>query len=263
MALALGLMSGTSCDGVSAALVEFSGRRFRVLAFQTSRYPASLQRLLHRSRELTTPGIAQLHVLLGALLASSAAGLLRRARVRPSGVAVIGSHGHTVYHGPQGSIPCTLQLGDPQVIAERTGVPVIADFRPRDVAAGGQGAPLVPAFDEHFFGRGQPVALQNLGGIGNVTLVGQGISTVAFDTGPGNCLIDLASRRITRGRHAYDPDGRLARQGRVDQAALRKLMRHPYLRQRPPKSTGPELFNESLIQRVWGRRWTSRLPPIS
>lgn len=258
MSLALGLMSGTSCDGVSAALAEFSGRRFQVRAFRTDPYPASVQRLLRRAPELTTPQVAQLHVLLGSLLASSATALLRSARTSAARVTVIGSHGHTVYHGPDDLIPCTLQLGDPHVIAERVGAPVVADFRPRDVAAGGQGAPLVPFFDEYFFGSGTPKALQNIGGIGNVTIVGNGLTTVAFDTGPGNCLIDLVARRLTRGRHAFDPDGRLAAQGRVDEAALRKLMSHPYLRRRPPKSTGLEVFNELLIQRVWGRRWTTR-----
>lgn len=255
MPLAVGLMSGTSCDGVSAALAEFSGRRFQVRAFRTDPYPAPVRRLLHRATELTTPQLAQLNVLLGALFAASADALLTRARVDRTEVAVIGSHGHTVYHGPADPIPCTLQLGDPHVIAERTTIPVIADFRSRDVAAGGQGAPLVPFFDEHFFGQGAPKALQNIGGIGNVTVVGRGIAPLAFDTGPGNCLIDLVARRITAGRQSFDSGGGLARRGRVDEAALRTLLAHPYFYKRPPKSTGPEVFNESLLVQVWGRRW--------
>ena len=255
MALALGLMSGTSCDGVSAALVAFERRTFRLIASRTSPYPAPVSALLHRARELTTPRLAQVNILLGELLASAAITLLRLSRVPRREVAVIGSHGHTVYHGPTDPIPCTLQLGEPAVIAERTGLPVIADFRMRDLAAGGQGAPLVPFFDHYFFGRGAPRALQNLGGIANVTVVGRRLTPLAFDTGPGNCLIDAVARRISQGRLRFDPQGRLAKRGRVDQAAITRLLAHPYFRLIPPKSTGPELFNDALLADALGARW--------
>jgi len=160
MTLALGLMSGTSCDGASAALVDFRGRRFRLRAFRTVPYPAPVTALLHLAHDLTTAGISQLNILLGELLASAAFVLLRQARVPRRDVAVIGSHGHTVHHGPDEPIPSTLQLGEPAVIAERTGIPVVADFRMRDLAAGGQAAPLIPFFDDYFFGGGRPRALR-------------------------------------------------------------------------------------------------------
>jgi len=255
MALALGLMSGTSCDGVSAALVEFRGRRFRLLGSKTFPYPPPVPQVLHRAGELSTRGVAQLHALLGELLALAALRLLRQARMPPKTVAVIGSHGHTVYHGPSDPIPCTLQLGDPSIIAERTGRPVVADFRTRDVAAGGQGAPLVPYFDDEFFGGGPPRALQNIGGIANVTVVGRGRKPLAFDTGPGNGLIDTVVRRASGGRRAFDAGGKRAARGRIDEAAVRRMWAHPYFRRRPPKSTGRELFNDRFLTDAFGRRW--------
>ena len=258
MNLALGLMSGTSCDGVSAALAAFHRRTFRLLAHRTFPYPAPIAALLHRSAEWSTQGVAQLHALLGELLAYAALTLLRQSRVAPQHVAVIGSHGHTVYHGPSDPIPCTLQLGDPSIIAERTGRPVVADFRTRDVAAGGQGAPLVSCFDDAFFGGGQARALQNIGGIANVTIVGRGLTPLAFDTGPGNCLMDAVMRRISRGRQPYDAGGRRALSGRVDPAAVRRLWAHPYFRRRPPKSTGRDVFNEALLTDALGPRWWTR-----
>ena len=258
MPLAIGLMSGTSCDGVSAALVEFHHRTFRVAAFRTDPYPAPVRALLQRAGEWTTPQLAQVNILLGELLADSALKVLRTGRVPRQRVAVVGSHGHTVHHGPHERIPCTLQLGDPSLIAERTGLPVVADFRMRDLAVGGEGAPLVPFFDQHFFGQGAARALQNIGGIANVAIVGRRVVPMAFDTGPGNGLIDAAARRLSRGRYAFDPQGRMARQGRVDEAALKRLLAHPYFRRPPPKSTGPELFNESLLAEAFGRRWWRR-----
>ena len=258
MALALGLMSGTSCDGISAALAAFERRSFRLVAYRTVPYPKPLSDLLRRARELTVPGASQVNILLGELFSVAALRLLRASRIPAREVSVIGSHGHTVYHGPIDPIPSTLQLGEPAIIAQRTGLPVVADFRMRDVAAGGQGAPLVPFFDQYFFGHGAPRALQNIGGIANVTLVGKRIAPLAFDTGPGNCLIDAAARRISRGRCAFDSDGHLAAQGRIDYAMIRRLWAHPFFRRRPPKSTGPETFSEALITDVFGVNWLRR-----
>src|SRR5207244_3164497 len=131
-----------------------------------------------------------------------------------------GSHGQTVWHGPEESPPNTLQLAEPTVIAERTRLPVVADFRPRDIAAGGQGAPLMPAFDEFLFARGPLRAVQNVGGIANVTFVGGGKVRAGFDTGPGNCLMDLAVRIATGGRQAMDRNGKLAARGQIDYQRL-------------------------------------------
>lgn len=258
MTLALGLMSGTSCDGISAALVSFQGKHLRVLAEQTSTYPERLVRQLRRGPALTARELSALNMELGTLFAASALRLLRSAKVPARRVEVIGSHGHTVYHGPADPIPSTLQIGSPAVIAQRTGIAVVADFRPRDIAAGGEGAPLVPAFDEAFFGGGPIRGLQNIGGIANVTVVGRGLRTLAFDTGPGNCLIDLAVRRASSGRLRYDANGHLALRGRIDHRAVERLWRHPYFRRSPPKSTGPELFNDALLRQVAGRRLARR-----
>lgn len=252
--LAVGLMSGTSCDGISAALVRFQGRTLRIVAERTSPYPEPLSRRLRQGAHLVARELSSLNMELGERFARTALHLLRRAKVAPCAVAVLGSHGHTIYHGPGDPIPSTLQIGEPAVIAQRTGIPVVADFRPRDLAAGGEGAPLVPYFDEVFFGGGAIRALLNLGGIANVTVVGRGVRALAFDTGPGNCLIDLAARCATQGRARYDARGRLARRGRIDHRALERLWRHPYFRRRAPKSTGLELFNEALLRQTFGSR---------
>lgn len=252
--LAIGLMSGTSCDGISAVLARFQGRRIHLVAERTTPYSAKLSRTLRRGATLTIPELSALHMALGEEFAKAALRLLRAARVSAHRVAVIGSHGHTIYHGPRDAVPSSLQLGSPAVIAQRTGIPVVADFRAADLAAGGEGAPLVPYFDERFFGGGPPRALQNIGGIANVTVVGRELTPLAFDTGPGNCLIDLIARRATRGRAAYDAHGHLALRGRIDHRAVAQLWRHPYFRQPPPKSTGRELFNERLLADVFGSR---------
>ena len=254
MPLAIGLMSGTSCDGISAALVRFHGRTLRIIAEQTRPYPERIVRLLLRGPGLPARELSALNMELGEQFARAARALLRSARVSPRRVEVIGSHGHTVYHGPGDAVPSTLQIGEPAVIAQRTGIPVVADFRPRDIATGGEGAPLVPYFDQVFFGGGKVRALLNLGGIANVTVIGRAIRPTAFDTGPGNCLIDMAARRASRGRLRYDPHGHLARQGRIDHRAVERLWRHPYFRRNPPKSTGRERFNETLLRDVFGRR---------
>ncbi len=252
--LALGLMSGTSCDGISAALVRIQGRSVRVLAHRTTAYPARIARLLARSASLKTPELSALNVTLGERFAHAARVLLRAARCSSARITVIGSHGHTVYHGPRDPVPSTLQLGEPSVIAHRTGIPVVADFRPHDLAAGGEGAPLVPYFDEAVFGGGPVRALQNIGGIANVTVVGRGLRPIAFDPGPGNCLIDLLARRASRGALSYDRHGHFALRGRIDHRVIARLWRHPYFRIAPPKSTGRELFNDTLLREIFGGR---------
>lgn len=225
---ALGLMSGTSADGISAAVVE-TGPPLRVLEYRTT--PLPRERIL-ALRDASTREICEANFWIGELFTRAA----KRMRTRYD---VIGSHGQTVYHVPRSS---TLQLGEPSVIAERTGVTVVADFRPRDIAAGGEGAPLVPYFDRYVFGRKRERALLNIGGIANVTFLGSGI---AFDTGPGNCLIDEAVRRMGRG--TFDRGGKIAASGRIDEAMLNRWMRHPYFSKRPPKSTGRETFSWDFV----------------
>ena len=270
MTLALGLMSGTSADGVSLALASFQGRKIKVLANRTYPYPSALRKTLLGAGNLKTPEISRLNVTLGKCFADCAAHFIKESRQKPSRIAVVGSHGHTVWHAPSPyPLPSgervnkaaslwngvrdghTLQIGEPSFIAERTGIPVVADFRARDLAAGGEGAPLIPYFDDYFFGGGPLRALQNIGGIGNVTLVGKSVKQVtAFDTGPGNCLMDWAAQKITKGRLQYDRGGKIAARGSVHAKIAVEMSRHPYFLKRPPKSTGRELFNETFIPRA-------------
>ncbi len=246
--LALGLMSGTSADGCSAVLAAFNKKFYRVLEYKTYSYPLALSIRVLRAAELSVPSLSSLNFELGNLHARFVQDLLKRRKISASRISVIGSHGQTVYHGPSDPFPSTLQIGEPSLIAERTGVTVVADFRPRDLAAGGQGAPLIPYFDQYFFGSGPVRAMQNIGGISNVCVVGKGIgSPIAFDNGPGNCLMDWAVRKIFRGRLGYDANGALARKGVVDLKSVQLLARHPYFSKRPPKSTGREIFNESFV----------------
>ena len=253
-------------DGVDAALVELRGPaqqpRLRLLAFVSNPYPQAVrERLLHvATGEPTTAGaISQLNFLLGELFAEAALRACRRAGISPGRLAVIGSHGQTIYH--QGartleagrSVSSTLQIAEPAVIAERTGVPVVADFRTADMAAGGQGAPLVPMVDYLLLrdDREGRVAL-NIGGIANITLIpadARPAQVFGFDTGPGNMVIDALVRHFTRGKKAYDAGGGLAARGRVIEPLLATLLRLPFFRQRPPKSAGREQFGAEYVRR--------------
>ena len=258
----IGLMSGTSLDGVDAALVDVEGSgpddvRIRVVHSLTVPYDDERRRLSH---EAIVAGSAEalcgLHAELGEWLAEAALAVCAAAGVDIATVDAIGSHGQTVWHRPpaEGRRGATLQLGDAATIAERTGRPVVSDFRTRDVAAGGQGAPLVPWTDQLLFAvPDRTRALQNLGGIGNVTRVpprGSAEPVFAFDTGPANALIDAAVEIATGGRHRFDRDGRLAARGRVDEALLADLLRHPYFHAEPPKSTGREEFGRPFVERL-------------
>lgn len=241
-------MSGTSCDGVSLALCRFEKRRFKILKYKTVSYPKPLAQKLQRALSLKTAQLSELNMELGHFFADAAVRFLRQTKTA-SQVAVIGSHGHTVYHGPEDKTPNTFQLGEASVIAEKTGIPVVSDFRPRDIAAGGEGAPLVPFFDQYFFARGKSAALQNIGGISNVTFIDSKGKILAFDNGPGNCLMDLTVQKFTRGKKDYDSGGNLAKRGWIKHAALTQMALHPYFLRRPPKSTGRELFNEAFVEK--------------
>ncbi len=238
--IALGLMAGTSADGVSVAAVRVGDRRVEPLAFRTFPYPRALRERVLAARDAKAPELSELHADLGRFFAKAARTVIGKGRVD-----VIGSHGQTVWHEPARH---TLQLGEASTIAEVTGVTTVCDFRSADIAAGGQGAPLVPYFDWFLWG-GKPVVLLNIGGIANVTAPGRSLrDTLGFDTGPGNCLIDEAMR-IAFGRE-YDAGGRVAARGKIDPGLLRRF-EHPYFAKRPPKSTGRELFGrEFLLERA-------------
>lgn len=253
MTLALGLMSGTSGDGVSAALVSFKNRSFKLLGFQTFPYPSSVRKKILSSVLLKTPEISSLNFELGRYFADATLKLIHKARVPIKKIAVIGSHGQTLYHGPHDAIPSTFQIGEAAVIAEKTGIPVVSDFRPQDIALGGEGAPLIPFFDFYFYGKGPLRAFQNIGGIANVTVVGKNFRPIAFDTGPGNCLMDEAVRLITKGKYSYDPSGKFASLGKVQMKWADSMMKHPYFRRRPPKSMGREEFGAGFLHRYLGR----------
>ena len=250
-----GLMSGTSLDGISAAVARFSyaeetGYRVELLGFHVHAYTSEQrERMLAAMREGTAREYCRLAVDFGGWLADAAVAVLAEAGVSRRDVRAIGSHGQTIWHEPGHS---TWQLDAPAVIAERTGLPVVSDFRVRDVAAGGQGAPLAPMADALLFAGGEWRALQNIGGIGNVTVVppdGTLASVRAFDTGPGVGVLDAVVRTVDPSLR-YDVDGRIAARGRVLQPVVDQLLAEPYFRAEPPKSTGRELFDPAYVQRL-------------
>jgi anhydro-N-acetylmuramic acid kinase len=259
----VGLMSGTSGDGVDAALVDIvrrkSGLRVKMVAFHPLPYPRSLQqRILNASVSGTVSEVCHLNALLGEWFANAALGVIRAAKLQPEDIDLIGSHGQTVHHLPHGirdtgigTIRSTLQIAEPAVIVERTGITTVADFRPRDLAAGGQGAPLTPGVHALLFRHPRRARLiVNLGGISNVTYLPQGSGVegiVAFDTGPANMVLDGLMSRKTNARLSMDRDGRLSVRGQVDGRLLAKLLAHPFLSRVPPKSTGREAFGAKML----------------
>ncbi len=249
--LYIGLMSGTSLDGVDVALVTFEGDTPSCIAARTEPYPPSLRNAL---LELNQPGISieqmmDLDLQLGRLYARQVRTLLETAGIAPHQVTAIGSHGHTIRHRPDKKYPSTLQIGDPNIIAHDTGITTIADFRRRDMAAGGQGAPLVPAFHQTVFQQEREErVIVNIGGISNITILPGNRNQVisGFDTGPGNVLLDgWAERHL---QTPIDKDGAWAATGKVDTALLAEMLLDPFFHQPPPKSTGREYFNVAWLQ---------------
>lgn len=273
----IGLISGTSADGVDAALVEIApegGRAApRLLAWGTVPYPPGLrERVLAVASGGSTEQVCHLNAYLGELFAAAAAHIAREAGIPLADVDLIGSHGQTVHHlpdpRPEGSfqVRSTLQIGEPAVIAERTGVTTIADFRPRDMAAGGQGAPLTPIFHHALFGhRDRGRVVLNIGGIANVTVLpagGDAARVAGFDTGPGNVLLDEFVRRAGLSAAGYDEGGRLAAAGSVQADLLRELLDQPFVRQAPPKSTGRETFGPAFVATFRGRLRAAGIPDV-
>lgn len=251
----LGMISGTSVDGLDAAVIQIAEHddtlAIRPLAYHEAEIDEGLRQRVHRlfsPERSRVDDLCEVNVLLGEAFARAGAAAARAAGVQ---LDLVASHGQTVWHEVSpGRTTSTLQIGEPSVIAERLGVTVLADFRPRDIAAGGEAAPLASYVDVLLFGHeARNRAVQNIGGIGNVTWVpagGQTDQALAFDTGPGNMLIDQAVWRLSGGSQRYDRDGALALAGQVDERLLTELLAHPYFGQQPPKTTGRELFGAQL-----------------
>ncbi|MDI9431165.1 MAG: anhydro-N-acetylmuramic acid kinase [Planctomycetota bacterium] len=264
-----GLMSGTSVDGVDVAIVDIRDAKVRLVAFDVFPYKPALRAeilSLCHPNSAKVDRICHLNHVLGEVFAEAVATLCRKSGVALGSIDLIGSHGQTIWHQPEGgryggrTIRSTLQIGEPSVIAQRTGITTVADFRPRDMAAGGQGAPLVPYADYVLF-RDVKVsrAVQNIGGIANVTFLPRACrrdDILAFDTGPGNMVIDGVCRLVTGGKRRYDRGGAMAARGRIDETLLREMLKHPFLRRKPPKSTGREEFGQAYSE--WFGRESQR-----
>ena len=253
--LFLGLISGTSADGIDAALVQFpddsSAGGLRLRAACTRPWSSDLRERLvaigQGGEPQTLDELGRLDVQVAQAFADAALALLDEAGVAPAQVTAIGSHGQTLRHRPHGDAPFTMQIGDGSVIAERTGIATVADFRRRDVAAGGHGAPLVPAFHAALLRcADEDRAVLNLGGIGNYTLLPRQGTVRGFDTGPANALLDAWCLRHSG--HAYDADGTFAASGRLDADLLARLLDEPWFALAPPKSTGREQFHLDWLQ---------------
>lgn len=272
----IGLMSGTSLDGIDVILleveeIEVPGKlpspkiRWKVLAFRSYPFsPRQRNRILAAFSDGGPRELGRLHTDLGEWFSDAVVSLLNEIGEEPGAILALGSHGQTLWHDPpisdrRGS---SFQMGCAATLAERTGIPVVSDFRSRDVAAGGHGAPLVPWADALFFGSEHgPRVIQNLGGMGNVTWLpgpGDTASILAFDTGPGVVLLNIAAALATGGDRFYDVDGGLARKGRVMEGVLQRLLAHPFFQEVPPRSTGRETFSPAMVEEAasWMREET-------
>jgi anhydro-N-acetylmuramic acid kinase len=259
-------MSGTSLDGIDVAIVDITGSGFRakinVLTSHSVPYPRKIREALLAMSNMSafTGDISRLNFLLGELYAEALEETAERAEIPLQSIKLIGCHGQTIFHEGQGSqylgkkVASTFQIGESSVISERTGIDVISNFRERDVAAGGYGAPLVPYLDYMLMrhrGRGR-VAI-NIGGIANLTAIPPNTNTdrvIAFDTGPGNMVIDQLVTRITAGAQSYDRDGAIAASGEIDPKLLAKLLRDKYFRAKPPKTAGREQYGAEFVSRL-------------
>jgi anhydro-N-acetylmuramic acid kinase len=271
----IGLMSGTSADGIDVALARISGGEQRLSAklvnFLAVPFPSRVREVILRVAQaphVTTQELSQLNFRLGELFAAATLRACRHFGVAPREIHLIGSHGQTVFHqGKPGSflgsarVAATMQIGEGAVIAERTGITTISDFRPADIAAGGQGAPLVPFVDYLLYRdkKRTRIAL-NIGGIANVTVIpapAASTRVLAFDTGPGNMIVDALAAHFSRGKQSCDKNARIAMRGNLLPDLLKLLLADPYFRQTPPKSAGREQFGAAFAERIlaWGRQY--------
>ncbi len=266
----VGLMSGTSVDGIDAALVEITGDPYegnlRLVAFENKPFPEDVRNEifeLFHTEQASIDKVGYMNVLLGELYAAAVGSVVSKAGLLMSDIAYVGSHGQTIYHHPQiiqkdgFPIRFTVQIGEGAVISARTGLPCISDFRVADMAMGGQGAPLVP-FTEYLLYRkkSKTVLLQNLGGIGNITVLPADCredAVFAFDSGPGNMIIDGLMSCYSEGTLTMDAGGRTGRSGIILPELLKELKKHPYFAEKPPKSTGREMFGRNYVEALYER----------
>jgi anhydro-N-acetylmuramic acid kinase len=256
--LVIGLMSGTSVDGIDASIVKINpDLTFEVIDSIVYDYPENVKELIFSlfQDNVGIKNLCSLNFIIGEYFAEAALCVCKNAGINIDNIDIIGSHGQTIYHLPTTDtlnnypLKSTLQIGEPSIIAERTGVLTIADFRPRDIAAGGEGAPLVCFVDEVIF-KDEKIsrAVQNIGGMGNVTVVSPNCDTFAFDTGPGNVLIDYFTNKFFNIN--YDKNGDIAKSGKIDTNWLNELLKNPYLKLKPPKTTGRELFSKNYAESI-------------
>jgi len=250
--LYVGLMSGTSLDGIDASLVDFEDHKTRLIAFDYLPFSPEIKNAIHRLSEpdalVSLKDYGSMDTRLGHIFAEAVNSLLAKAQVPASSIIAIGSHGQTIYHAPDIQFPFSLQIGDPNIIAEKTGIATVADFRRRDIAANGQGAPLVPAFHEAVFNHPtEHRCIVNIGGIANITVLPahQSSKVIGFDTGPGNTLMDLWIKQ--HHNLAYDKNGTWAKTGKINHDLVTYLKQDAYFSVHPPKSTGKEYFSLSWL----------------
>jgi len=265
--LALGLMSGTSADGVSTVIVKLKGNwtetKFKIIHYRTKKYPEKIRKEIFKIFQPETgkvDNICMMNFVLGEIFAEAALETIDEAGLKRTEIDFIASHGQTIHHMPKMKkiytymARSTLQIGEPSIIAERTGILTIADFRPRDIAAGGEGAPISAYADYILFrSKTKSRAVQNIGGIANVTYIPRNSKPegiIAFDTGPGNMMIDGIIEYLTRGKMTFDENGKIAARGKVNCKLLEYLMEHPYLKRKPPKTTGRREFGRKYIIKV-------------
>lgn len=263
--LAAGIMSGTSLDGIDAVVVELNGGPIQTLGFVSVPYPQEVRAALLAvsNCETHTREISRLNFLLPELYAAAFQQACKKAKVSAGAVAVIGCHGQTIYHEGTAAaylgrkVASTLQIGDGSVLAARTGVTVVCDFRPADIAAGGKGAPLVPYVDYLLFhDKNDARVALNIGGIANITWIPAGAppeKVVAFDTGPGNMVIDQLMAHYTGGKESFDRDGAMAARGLVHPDVVASLLGDQFFSEKPPKTAGREQYGQEFVERLLGR----------
>jgi anhydro-N-acetylmuramic acid kinase len=250
--LYIGVMSGTSLDGIDIALCEITSSECQLLAFEEYSFDAKLKKEILEiiSGVTTLKQIGELDVKLGLAYAFVLKRFLREKKIEPENVVAVGLHGQTLWHEPDGDFPFSMQLGSASVVSAQTGMRVVNDFRNMDIANGGQGAPFAPAFHQFLFDKlGKNIGVLNLGGIANLSVLGDKL--LGYDIGPANILMDLWINKTQQ--KSYDKDGEFAKSGKIDEALLESMLRDDYFKKSPPKSTGREYFNES---------WLASLLPI-